>query len=211
MREVQPRGPYRLGGFCNGGLVAYEMARQLEQDGERLEFLGLINPSVPVQSSSLRAVCERLSRMRRVESRRQADTFLRVRHAERHIYRLLRPRGPRVEDFPKLLEIEPGLEKMFPPRDALYKDYAGVFSWAGAGYKTGVFGGKITFYWARDEPAVARAWRPITRSKNPDDLQQLPVPGMHMGAVTEYIQDTAEILAESLRKVAEESREQLPA
>jgi hypothetical protein len=34
---------------------------------------------------------------------------------------------------------------------------------------------------------------------------------MHMGAVTEYIQDTAEILAESLRKVAEESREQMPA
>jgi len=211
MREVQPRGPYRLGGFCNGGLVAYEMARQLERDGEHLEFLGLINPSVPVQSSLLWRVCEKLSGMRRVEGRRRADLFLRARHVERHVYRLLRPRGPHVEDFPKLLDIEPRLEKMLPPRDALYKDYAGVFSWAGAGYKTGVYGGKITFYWARDEPAVARAWRPITQRKNPGHVQELPVPGMHMGAVTTYIQDTAEILAESLRKLAEEPQEQMPA
>lgn len=31
MRKVRPHGPYRLGGFCNGGLLAYEMARQLQQ------------------------------------------------------------------------------------------------------------------------------------------------------------------------------------
>ena len=51
MRGVQPHGPYRLGGFCNGGLLAYEMARQLEARGEQVEFLGLINPSEPVQAS----------------------------------------------------------------------------------------------------------------------------------------------------------------
>src|SRR5216684_2215700 len=27
LRAVQPEGPYLLGGFCNGGLIAYEMAR----------------------------------------------------------------------------------------------------------------------------------------------------------------------------------------
>ncbi|HEU5220243.1 MAG TPA: amino acid adenylation domain-containing protein, partial [Gemmatimonadales bacterium] len=31
VRKVQPRGPYRLGGYCTGGLVAFEMARQLRQ------------------------------------------------------------------------------------------------------------------------------------------------------------------------------------
>ena len=51
MRGVQARGPYRLGGFCNGGLLAYEMARQLERDGEQVEFLGLINPSEPIQTA----------------------------------------------------------------------------------------------------------------------------------------------------------------
>jgi hypothetical protein len=35
IRSVQPRGPYFLGGICNGGVIAYEMARQLEERGER--------------------------------------------------------------------------------------------------------------------------------------------------------------------------------
>src|SRR5215471_2257141 len=30
MRAIQPKGTYLLGGFCNGGVVAYEMARQLQ-------------------------------------------------------------------------------------------------------------------------------------------------------------------------------------
>src|SRR5436309_3634175 len=34
MRDVQPEGPYLLGGWCNGGLVAYEMARQLQAAGQ---------------------------------------------------------------------------------------------------------------------------------------------------------------------------------
>ena len=33
IRQIQPDGPYRLGGFCFSGLVAYEMARQLQAAG----------------------------------------------------------------------------------------------------------------------------------------------------------------------------------
>ncbi|WP_286191325.1 non-ribosomal peptide synthetase [Comamonas sp. JC664] len=43
MREVQPAGPYRLGGWSLGGVIAFEMARQLEQQGERVEQLLLID------------------------------------------------------------------------------------------------------------------------------------------------------------------------
>lgn len=50
LREFQPRGPYRLGGFCGAGLVAYEMARRLEVLGETVEFLALIE----VQSINVR-------------------------------------------------------------------------------------------------------------------------------------------------------------
>jgi len=42
VRAAQPVGPYRLGGFCGSGLVAYEMARLLAAQGERVEFLALI-------------------------------------------------------------------------------------------------------------------------------------------------------------------------
>ncbi|WP_426752689.1 amino acid adenylation domain-containing protein [Myxococcus sp. Y35] len=43
MRQVQPRGPYRIAGWSYGGLVVCEMARQLEALGEQVALLGLID------------------------------------------------------------------------------------------------------------------------------------------------------------------------
>ncbi len=43
LRRAIPRGPYRLGGFCNGALVAFEMARQLHADDAVVDRLVLIN------------------------------------------------------------------------------------------------------------------------------------------------------------------------
>lgn len=43
IRSVQPQGPYFLGGFSFGGLVAYEMARQLLTQGEQAALLVLFD------------------------------------------------------------------------------------------------------------------------------------------------------------------------
>jgi thioesterase domain-containing protein len=43
VRQVSPHGPYVLGGFCNGGLIAFEMARQLEAAGEKISSLILLS------------------------------------------------------------------------------------------------------------------------------------------------------------------------
>jgi thioesterase domain-containing protein/acyl carrier protein len=50
LRAFQPHGPYRLAGYCFGGNVAYEMARQLQAQGEEVCFLGLFNSSPPNSS-----------------------------------------------------------------------------------------------------------------------------------------------------------------
>jgi thioesterase domain-containing protein len=47
LRSVQPRGPYRVAGWSMGGAVAYEIARQLETQGERTEVLAIIDASSP--------------------------------------------------------------------------------------------------------------------------------------------------------------------
>ncbi|MDY7092837.1 MAG: amino acid adenylation domain-containing protein [Acidobacteriota bacterium] len=47
LREHQPDGPYRLAGWSMGGVVAYEMARQLEAVGKEVEPLVLIDPQLP--------------------------------------------------------------------------------------------------------------------------------------------------------------------
>jgi amino acid adenylation domain-containing protein len=46
LRTIQPVGPYYLGGYCFGGVIAYEMARQLMEQGARVEMLALVE-SVP--------------------------------------------------------------------------------------------------------------------------------------------------------------------
>jgi thioesterase domain-containing protein len=43
IKNIQKVGPYYLGGFCLGGLVAYEMAQQLIKNGERVNLLFMIN------------------------------------------------------------------------------------------------------------------------------------------------------------------------
>ena len=43
LRSVQPHGPYRLLGQSFGGLIAFEIALQLERGGERVEFLGIVD------------------------------------------------------------------------------------------------------------------------------------------------------------------------
>lgn len=47
LREQQPKGPYYLGGFSFGGLVAYEMARQLVAAKEKVAFLALFDSHNP--------------------------------------------------------------------------------------------------------------------------------------------------------------------
>lgn len=42
IRAFHPEGPYLLAGFCAGGTVAFELARQLHQTGGPVEFLALI-------------------------------------------------------------------------------------------------------------------------------------------------------------------------
>jgi thioesterase domain-containing protein len=52
VRRVQPRGPYRLGGFCVGATLAFEMARQLESAGECVTLLIMLDPPVTGPNAS---------------------------------------------------------------------------------------------------------------------------------------------------------------
>ena len=47
LRAVQPEGPYVLGGWSSGGVVAYEMAQQLLAQGQQIAKLVLIDSPAP--------------------------------------------------------------------------------------------------------------------------------------------------------------------
>ena len=47
IRAVQPHGPHVIAGYCFGGLIAYEMAQQLEAAGEPVAALVMIEAEYP--------------------------------------------------------------------------------------------------------------------------------------------------------------------
>jgi len=64
VRELQPHGPYLLGGYSGGGLVAFEMAQMLTHAGEEvgvLAFIDTFHPQMPLQRFTTRT---RLTRLR---------------------------------------------------------------------------------------------------------------------------------------------------
>ena len=47
IRATQPRGPYLIGGYCLGGMAAFEVARQLQASGQHVGLLVLIGTASP--------------------------------------------------------------------------------------------------------------------------------------------------------------------
>ena len=65
IRTVQPRGPYCIGGYCLGAIVAFEMAQQLLAGGEEVALLALFvghDPDLRRPFGHLRRLRRRISR-----------------------------------------------------------------------------------------------------------------------------------------------------
>ncbi len=47
IKSICPEGPYRLAGFCFGGVAAYQVALQLERQGEKVELVVVFDAVLP--------------------------------------------------------------------------------------------------------------------------------------------------------------------
>ncbi len=53
IQAIQPEGPYLLGGYCNGGFIAYEMAARLRARGHAVDLLALVDtPAVNLDAAA---------------------------------------------------------------------------------------------------------------------------------------------------------------
>lgn len=76
MRELQPNGPYVLGGWCYGGIVAAEMAQQLVKAGQKVALLALFETPAPAPPLSHYVYyLNRFSRLFRMKSSRLKQYF----------------------------------------------------------------------------------------------------------------------------------------
>lgn len=64
IKSVQPHGPYLLGGMCAGGVIAFEMALQLQARRERVAMIALLDAADPAAAlKPWRFAKERLDRI----------------------------------------------------------------------------------------------------------------------------------------------------
>ncbi len=60
IRAVQPSGPYFLGGLSMGGVVAFEIAQQIQRQGEQVGLLALLDSRAPVPGPDISEIDELL-------------------------------------------------------------------------------------------------------------------------------------------------------
>ena len=83
LQSIQSAGPYTLGGWCNGALVAYEMAQQLHAQGQAVNSLILLNPAditPPKRLRSASKLIRQIGKLFHLSSEKQFHCFLRINH-----------------------------------------------------------------------------------------------------------------------------------
>jgi amino acid adenylation domain-containing protein len=64
IKAQQPSGPYAVGGLCAGGVIAFEVALQLQRQGDAVGLVALIDAvDVAVSESSVKVAKERLKKL----------------------------------------------------------------------------------------------------------------------------------------------------
>jgi amino acid adenylation domain-containing protein len=182
IRAVQPEGPYLLGGWCNGGLVAYEMARQLQAQGQVLDLLVILDPPplvIPFNWRWDRIAYDRLGRMLRLSEEKRLDWYLRLKHLGRTLrYKLLRR-----EDLEHLAFSD------------LSQSYPRLFDWIATGYRPlTLYDGKVTFFWTEaiyEAKTDVKGWRKVEAGGK---IEVHIISGDHMTSRSEYLPVLAEQL-----------------
>jgi acyl carrier protein len=203
LRSIQPEGPYLLGGYCNGGMLAYEAACQLQAQGQRVDLLALIAPEMAETDAfkGLSPLINGLGTLLHIGKNARGNFFLRVRHLVRHIYRSLFPSDIRLRDFQKLISIDARLQHAFPPVEALHKDYISILSWIVPDYQPGSYPGKITCFWPEEELFLKKAWYKATQASSSEDFV---LPGTALTVIGEHIALLTERLSHCLSKTGQE-------
>lgn len=141
IRGVQGEGPYHLGGHSFGGVVAFEMARRLEEEGETVGSVLLFDSTAPAAAAELPDDAAVLSHIGAIFARFNGrddpptEEELRALPEERRIGRIL-------EVLDEAAEGAEAFTRFFH----LYKDHLGALR----SYAPATFTGPVTLFRAED-------------------------------------------------------------
>ena len=210
LRSVQPEGPYLLGGWCNGAIWAYEMARQLDAQGQAVDLLLLMDPDAPAQHKRDRRVITGLGNLLRCSQEKQVDWYLVYRSLRLsfHYWRLNKLKhmrtaiqGERGLERSKANAAPPQPDAFIPRSEVLRQGWTNIYDWMLAGYMPHSYPGRITFFWTEEEPHRREKWRRLIEAKTQaNEVEVHIIPGNHITSRTEHLPVLAERLRECLSK-----------
>jgi amino acid adenylation domain-containing protein len=191
LRAVQPEGPYHLGGFCIGGLIAYEMARQLQMAGQTVATLVMIDAAAT--RPRMRLAHDLVARDRRLTPAQQHARYLRLRdlntladRVEIRGWQLVTGQWQRLRQRE---ELPP--EHLALVDQSLAHQWMAWYTWAAAGYVPGPYAGKVTLLWAREDLADSPVNRRHEWQRRTQGVTFHTIPGTHLSCVIDHVHDLA--------------------
>jgi amino acid adenylation domain-containing protein len=206
IRTVRQHGPYIIGGFCLGAVVAYELAQQLVASGETVEMLVLIDAEPadkPLQL--LRSICETCTRWFHWDDRTEFNRFRQwaLLHAKLDWWwkqDAFKKIGSAVRKLRnRALRQRPTIPTVQDERIA-ERDVATSFLWAATGYRPKPYRGLMSVLLSEDlleyGDHLEREWRRLARQ-----AAVFPLKGSHLECITTHVSNLAETIGRCLRGV----------
>jgi thioesterase domain-containing protein len=183
IRRVQPQGPYAIGGWSVGGVLAYEMAQRLSASGQEVRLLAIIDSGILYACAILTALFPKgelgMLDMLRLSSAEQLAQFRRRSAPARLI----------PDDADERLARQ------------IYNLFASNMR-AVLNYRAEPYEGKITLFQASEAIVKARFEPCREWSRLCDDVELHVVPGNHLTVIREpHVGQLAERLALCLESV----------
>ena len=197
IRGHQPHGPYFVGGFCFNGVLAYEIARQLSAQGEKVALVALIEADNPAhtRSFSKRTQAVELAgrlRWKRIKSHVARLTELTGRDWKE--YWTTRWADLRADWLDFVFQARLDLEYRLTGRLRTLKQ---MLYLAGEAHHPRPYSGRVAYFLCADRAAKPQGkpdggWAPYVRGH----FEAHEIPGDHLGILAA---PGVDILAEKLR------------
>jgi aspartate racemase len=228
LRSCQPEGPYLIGGYCNGGLVAFEMARLLRAQGQKVDLLVLLDTSAAnVRFKFLQNLISYSGRLMGLEEDEQRIWFIRwrnlllrlrkMRRSEQvsRVFALTKRSCKRVGAkllapiAPNLIQSESSIPyfKVGPENGSRHQNKINqIYAMAVSGYVPNSYSGKVSLFLPTERlgnglQAWIQPWQKVSA-----EVEIHFVPGDHMTSLTQFSRVLGERLNACLRAAQEGER-----
>jgi len=203
IRELQPAGPYFIGGRSLGGTIAFEMACQLRAAGEEVGLLALLDTYPAGYAKLLPALFQPETNFGRATTRieNHLRNLRRLSFFEKLWYLIDKARyGPRkIKSFGwrKAYRLSRRLNRRLP---RIFRDIAEYNSMAGHEYVPQIYDGRVTLFWASGDLRaydVVEGWKVLVAGGA--EVQEIS--GTHLNIIKEpHVAELASKLTNSLAR-----------